>query len=163
MGSNTSPLLAVLDIDGVVADVRHRLHHIAKVPKDWDAFFAAATQDPLLDAGAQLAHELASQYDVTYLTGRPERNRASTQAWLCAQALPEGPVIMRPDRDHRPARLFKRESVASLRRTHTIVVLVDDDPEVVELLRLDGITTTLAEWQPYTDPMRAGQESDGRT
>lgn len=31
--------LAVFDIDGVLADVRHRLPHVQGRPKDWDAFF----------------------------------------------------------------------------------------------------------------------------
>jgi len=31
-----------VSIDGVLADVHHRLHHIARRPKDWPAFFAAA-------------------------------------------------------------------------------------------------------------------------
>ena len=36
--------LAVIDLDGVIADVRHRLHHLKAKPKDWDAFFAAAAR-----------------------------------------------------------------------------------------------------------------------
>ena len=35
--------LAVVDIDGVVADVRHRLHYIEGKPRQWDRFFSAAT------------------------------------------------------------------------------------------------------------------------
>lgn len=31
----------VFDIDGTLADLTHRLHHIQKQPKDWDAFFDA--------------------------------------------------------------------------------------------------------------------------
>jgi hypothetical protein len=34
--------LAVFDLDGVLADVRHRLHFLDRRPKDWDGFFAAA-------------------------------------------------------------------------------------------------------------------------
>jgi hypothetical protein len=30
----------LVDIDGTLADCTHRLHHIQKQPKDWDAFFA---------------------------------------------------------------------------------------------------------------------------
>ena len=37
--------LAIIDLDGVVADARHRLHHLETRPKDWDAFFAAAVDD----------------------------------------------------------------------------------------------------------------------
>ena len=34
--------LAVFDLDGTLADVRHRLHHIEGRRRDWDAFFSAA-------------------------------------------------------------------------------------------------------------------------
>src|SRR5659263_561226 len=43
--------LAVFDIDGVLADVRHRLPHVQARPKDWDAFFAAIGKDPVLPDG----------------------------------------------------------------------------------------------------------------
>ena len=41
----------VVDLDGVLADVRHRVHHVERRPKDWAAFFAAATDDPVLPEG----------------------------------------------------------------------------------------------------------------
>ena len=40
--------LAVFDLDGTLADTRHRLHHLERRPADWDAFFAAARDDPPL-------------------------------------------------------------------------------------------------------------------
>jgi phosphoglycolate phosphatase-like HAD superfamily hydrolase len=155
--------LAVLDIDGVLADVRHRLHHIGTHPKDWEAFFTQAAHDPVLHDGLELARELAVSYEVLYLTGRPERSRAITQAWLATHHLPAGILLMRPDSDHRPARMFKRESMRLLTGDRTVAVVVDDDPEVIEVLRRDGVTTRLADWLPYSDPMRAGQEKDGHT
>ena len=30
----------ICDIDGTLADVQHRLHHLEGDPKDWDGFFA---------------------------------------------------------------------------------------------------------------------------
>ena len=47
--------LAVFDIDGVLADVSHRLPFVARRPKDWDAFFAAAVDDPPFAQGVALA------------------------------------------------------------------------------------------------------------
>lgn len=51
--------LAVFDVDGVLAEVRHRLPHLEGRPKDWDAFFAAAQADPPLTEGVALAVEAA--------------------------------------------------------------------------------------------------------
>lgn len=157
------PPLAVLDIDGVLADVRHRLHHIGRPPKDWERFFTAAADDPPLADGAELARELSHRYEVLYLTGRPQRTRGLTERWLSEHDLPAGTLLMRPDADHRPARMFKRECLRALRETRDVVVVVDDDPEVIRHLREDGFATRLADWLPYADPLRQGQEQDGHT
>ncbi len=53
--SDSQRPLAVFDVDGVLADVRHRLRHVERRPKDWDAFFSAAVDDPPLAQGVALA------------------------------------------------------------------------------------------------------------
>ena len=155
--------LAVIDIDGVVADVRHRLHLIERRPKRWDEFFARSADDPPLDAGVVLVRELAADHDVVWLTGRPERNRALTEAWLAAQGLPGGTLLMRRERDFRPAREAKREQLRRLRADREIAVVVDDDPEVVATLSKDGFPVRLADWLPHSSTLRKAQEREGRT
>ena len=155
--------LAVIDIDGVVADVRHRLHLIQDKPKQWPAFFAAAATDPPLPEGVALVHELAAEHDVVWLTGRPERNRRLTTTWLAAQGLPTEPLLMRKDRDFRPARLAKREELRRLRLDREVALMVDDDPEVIALLEADGVPVRLADWLPHSRTLHKAQEADGRT
>ena len=104
--------LAVFDIDGVLADVRHRLHHLQTRPQHWNAFFLAADRDPLLEEGAARLRAAQAEHEVVYLTGRPERNRALTRTWLAGHGLPTGPLHMRPDDDYRPARWVKRTRCA---------------------------------------------------
>ena len=89
-------MTAVIDIDGVVADVRHRLSHVTGRPKDWGAFFEAAGDDPLLPEGESTVRSLAEVYDIVYLSGRPEWLRAVTERWLARHDLPEGPLLLRP-------------------------------------------------------------------
>jgi hypothetical protein len=155
--------LAVVDIDGVVADVRHRLHFIEGKPRQWDRFFAAADEDPPLAEGVALVKELAVDHDVVWLTGRPERTRRATRTWLAAPELPTEPLIMRPNRDFRPARVTKRDELRKLRADRRIAVVVDDDPQVLELLTAEGFPTLRADWQPHTAPLHDAQESEGRT
>ena len=69
---------AVFDVDGVVADVRHRLRHVARPPKDWARFFSAADRDPPLADGTDLVHRYARDHDLVWLTGRPEWLRPVT-------------------------------------------------------------------------------------
>lgn len=159
---NVRPL-AVFDLDGVLTDVSHRLHFLESRPRNWDAFFAAAADDPPLAQGVELAHRYATGHDVLYLTGRPERTRELTGKWLRHCGAPPGPLHMRPDRDHRPAALFKREQIRLLARTRVIDIVVDDDPAVVTALEAEGIPVQLAHWLPYQRVLRRAQEIEGRS
>src|SRR3954452_6970537 len=119
-------MTAVVDIDGVLADVRHRLRHVTGRPKDWPAFFAAAVEDTLLEEGERTVRALAEVYDVIYLSGRPERLRRATEDWFRRHGLPEGTLLLRPEGDFRPSRVFKAESLRRLARDRTVAVLVDE-------------------------------------
>lgn len=155
--------LAVIDVDGVVADVRHRLHHIESRPKDWVAFFAAADQDPPLAEGVARVRALAEDHDVVYLTGRPEHLRRTTLAWLERHGIPGKDLLMRRGRDFRPARVTKAEELRRLARNRTVAIVLDDDPEVVDALRADGWPVEHATWVPHSRTLRAAQEREGRT
>jgi phosphoglycolate phosphatase-like HAD superfamily hydrolase len=155
--------LVVFDVDGVLADVTHRLHHLTSRPKDWSGFFAAAAQDPPLPEGVDLARELAGDHDVVYLTGRPAHLRGVTARWLADHGLPDGPLVMRRARDFRPARLAKLELLRELAGERTVHVVVDDDAEVVQALEGAGFAVLLATWAPPSRQLRQAQERDGRT
>ena len=60
-------MIAAVDIDGVLADVGHRLRHLEKSPKDWDAFFGAAGDDPVLDEGRRTASALAEGLSLIHI------------------------------------------------------------------------------------------------
>ena len=154
-------MLAVFDIDGVVADVRHRLHHLDR-PKSWQAFFAAAEQDPLLPAGARLVAELAREHDIVWLTGRPAWLRDTTVDWLARFELPGTELHLRPDRDHRPARQFKVDVLRRL-APRGVAAFIDDDPEVITAATAAGFPAVLADWVPRAATLRAAQERYGRT
>lgn len=160
--------VAVFDIDGVLADVRHRLHFVEQRPKDWAGFFAAADADELYHEGARLLRELAADHDIRYLTGRPERLRSLTTNWLAHHGLPTAGLAMRPDRDRRPARMFKHDLLLRwLAEGTQIAVLVDDDPAVIAVVERLGVAALEAAWQhePIHEQQTLwqAQERDGRT
>ena len=163
MRDSEHPLTAVVDIDGVLADVRHRLRHVTERPKDWRAFFDAAPDDPLLDEGERTVRALAEVYDVVYLSGRPERLRAVTERWFQRHDLPPGRLLLRPHDDYRPSRDYKLEALRTLAVDHTVVVLVDDDPRVLDAVRAAGFDVLPATWMGEHTALREAQERDGRT
>ena len=158
---------AVLDIDGVLADVRHRLHHLDQRPKDWTAFFDAAPDDPVLPEGLALARELVTGHEVLYLTGRPERCRGDTEAWLAAHGFPAARLLMRSGRDRRPARVTKIEKLRALESERPVAVLVDDDDRVVAAAVSAGFTVRHATWMTEPPALQQAlfeaQEVEGRT
>lgn len=165
-GRGVRPFAAV-DLDGVLADVRHRLGFVQRRPKDWDAFFAGAPGDALLPEGEAVARRLAEDHEVVYLTGRPERCRADTLAWLERHDLPAGRLLMRRATDRRPSHQYKVEALRRLARERPVDVLVDDDGAVVSAARKAGFMVLAADWMPRSDDEQLtlldAQQSDGRT
>jgi len=166
--------LAVFDVDGVLADVAHRRHHLVR--RDWDAFFAAAADDPALPTGITMAHQCADAgLTVVYLSGRPERLRRPTADWLDRHGLPPGELLLRPDHDRSPATRLKLGVLRSLARRQDVVTFVDDDPEVVDAVRaarppLVSGQVFFADWQTGQRGnadgqrlMRRAQQVEGRT
>ena len=159
----TARPLAVFDVDGVLADVRHRLRHVERRPKDWDAFFDAAADDPALATGVALAQASTEDCEVVYVTGRPERCRADTLAWFTQHGLPQGTLSMRGTRDRRPARIAKLELLRQLAADRVVAVAVDDDLAVCRAYEGAGFTVLRATWMSDQPSLFEAQEGDGRT
>ncbi|MEU8573084.1 LNS2 domain-containing protein [Streptomyces asoensis] len=155
--------LAVFDLDNTLADTAHRQRFLERRPRDWNAFFAAAPQDPPLPQGVALVLAEAEECDIVYLTGRPERCRRDTLEWLAAQGLPEGTLHMRRNDDRRPARHTKLETLRRLARNREVRVLVDDDELVCGDAERAGFTVVLARWTAPSGELRQAQEGEGRT
>lgn len=154
-------MLAVFDVDGVVADVRHRLHHLGR-GRSWDRFFDAADRDELLEEGARLVADLSREHDVVWLTGRPEWLRSVTENWFAEHELPVGELHMRPFGDYRPAARYKLGVLHGLAE-HGIAAFVDDDDEVVRAALAAGFPAVLADWVPRSSVLRNAQDREGRT
>ncbi|MDJ1132665.1 LNS2 domain-containing protein [Streptomyces iconiensis] len=155
--------MAVFDLDGTLADVRNRIHHLEPPHKDWNAFFRAASHDPPLAEGLQLARDWSESCDLAYVTGRPERCRRDTVRWLTAQGLPARDLWMRADNDRRPARVTKPEILRGLAQSRTVAVVVDDDTRVCAAYRAAGFHVIEANWAPRSDDLERAQEETGRT
>src|SRR3954469_9064306 len=72
----------VFDIDGTLADLSHRLHHIEKKPKNWRAFFAASANDKAIAHICDLARHLSKAKPVVFVSGRSAEIRKETEDWL---------------------------------------------------------------------------------
>ncbi|MEV6268715.1 HAD family acid phosphatase [Kribbella sp. NPDC051936] len=157
---------AVLDIDATLSDTSQRIHFLEQKPKDWDSFFAHAKEDAVLDEGLAVATTLATDHEIVYLTGRPERLRRDTEKWLKDNGFPDGKLYMRGNTDRRPSMLMKLGRLKRLAEHRPVAVLVDDDAKVVAAAQKAGYTVMRADWglDPETQPtLFEAQESEGRT
>jgi hypothetical protein len=168
-----------VDIDGVVADVRHRVSYLEEYPPDWMSFFAEAGLDAPLPVGVARVHALVAEgHEIVWLTGRPEWLRATTEAWLAEHGLPVGVLLMRPNGDRRPARRLKSAAVRALAEgrpvfqhvpagPREIVLVLDDDTSVVSTLRAEGWPVEQADWVGLSvegfQRLYRAQEAEGRT
>ncbi|MER5849685.1 hypothetical protein ABT126_22215 [Streptomyces sp. NPDC002012] len=162
MRSDHRPL-AVFDLDGTLADTGHRQHYLEGRRRDWSGFFSAAVDDPPLPEGVRLVLSSAEECEVRYLTGRPERCRRGTVAWLAEQGLPEGRLYMRRNDDRRPARHTKLEILKRLGREREVRMLVDDDELVCDAAEQAGFAVVRARWMKVSPRLEDAQEREGRT
>ena len=154
---------AVIDLDGVLADVTARLHHLEGSRKDWRAFFAGIPGDPPYPEGLAVARELADAHELIYLSGRPEHTRAASEEWLRRHGAPPARLILRGDADRRPARIVKVALLRRLERERQVAVLVDDDPAVCRAARAAGFHVFEASWSRPQPTLFDAQERRGRT
>jgi phosphoglycolate phosphatase-like HAD superfamily hydrolase len=154
--------IAVFDVDGVVADLRHRLHYVEGGWKNWDGFFSEVADDAPLQPGLDLVAELGEQHEIVWLTGRPSWLWRDTVDWMALHGLPHDEVHMRPGGDFRPARRFKLEVLTRL-APRDIAAFVDDDIEVIDAALAAGLPAIFADWLPRDRALRDVQDRFGRS
>lgn len=135
--------LVIADIDGVVADCRHRLRYQAE--KNYDEFYGVKMlDDSVIHNGREMLDRLGRGYLSTdrtttvFLTGRPERTRTMTEMWLKVNYITNGgdEIFMRKDGDYRPSDTVKVEMVKALKKKFgkewdefDHIWFIDDDPK----------------------------------
>lgn len=132
----------IVDIDGTLADCAHRLGHIQKRPKDWDAFFAAAPQDRPIGPVVELVKAMdRAGHKIIFCSGRPGEYLEPTSQWL-HKVFGWWPYLlfMRQLGDRRDDQIVKRELLANIRAAGFDPVLaIDDRSRVVKMWREEGL------------------------
>lgn len=128
----------IVDLDGTCSNAEKRKHLIdGSQKKDWEAFYDACHQDEPFEDIRYLVRSLEHLRHIpVYLTGRVERVREKTLAWLAEHRFPEGKLVMRKDGDYRADNIVKAEmaQVTGLTPENTLLVL-DDRNQVVKMWR----------------------------
>jgi hypothetical protein len=158
-------VILVIDIDGTLANLEHRLHFIDKenpTSEDWDKFFdpELVIKDTPIELSQEALEACADYFDdIVFLTGRIEDLRELTETWL------DEYYGIDPDEDH----LFMRPQSNELTEDTTewadfkkIVfeeeikprypgeefIFIDDTDEILKMLAPYGLTLKAPEcWE----------------
>ena len=129
------------DIDGTLAEVEHRRHHIRNGKKDWISFLSAADKDPIIEPVAKTIRYLAKSVPIICCTGRGEEYRALTENWLYDHNIPYTKLYMRSVGDTRADHVVKLELLHQMRNDgYEPFIAIDDRHSVCIALRQAGIT-----------------------
>jgi phosphoglycolate phosphatase-like HAD superfamily hydrolase len=130
----------IVDMDGTLADVRHRLHYLEGRRKNWKSFFAHMHKDPPNPEIVDMVRKLARDHEIVVVSGRPDTYQQVTEAWLRRYQVPYQEIHMRPAGDHRPDHIVKREILDRLLGAgKKIDLVIDDRPSVCDMWRECGL------------------------
>ncbi len=138
--AHTARDIVLLDLDGTLCDNNHRIQHILKKPKDWDAFHAACDKDRPYPIIHDLVDTLAGFHYIIVVTGRGNEWGTLTDEWLTKHKVYPKFLFMRKAGDKRDDFIIKGE-VLDLLPFKRIAFALEDRDQVVKMYRERGVTT----------------------
>lgn len=136
--------VVLVDIDNTLADCSHRLHHIQKEPKDWDAFFAECDKDTVIEHVRDMVKGFLKRgYSFVFFTARPELTRKTTTKWLWKNLgdwFSDPIIIMRSDTDRRDDDILKKEMLDTHFPDRSVIhCVLEDRPRIIRMYRAEGL------------------------
>ena len=137
----------VFDLDGTLADISHRLHHIERLDKkDWKAFNLACKDDKPIQATINLLQSLYFQREfrfdsyISIWTCRNESVMKQTKRWLEIHNIYYDNLYMRAEFDYRPdIELKGRWLDEAIAIGETPAIIFEDRDKIVDYFRSRGI------------------------
>lgn len=132
--------IVLCDVDHVISNAFWRDDLAAE--RNWDAYHAAAAHDNPVPDVVHMLRALQASHEIIGLTARPEKWRKATTEWLWRNDVPCNELLMRPNRDFRPAAQLKL-ALASERLgvvRDEVALVLDDRADVCEAFAGAGVT-----------------------
>ena len=135
-------LTILFDLDGTLADIKHRRIFLENTPPDWQSFNLAMGDDipnkPIIDLYKTLWE--SAKYDIILISGRNEKHRKITEQWLSCNEVPFSRLMLRADKDSRSDHIIKEEILIQLQNEgKKVLFVVDDRQQVVDMWRRNGL------------------------
>lgn len=135
----------IVDLDGTLADCRHRRRFLDQDPKDWKGFFEAMVDDTpngFIEEIMRWASQGNGQWNckIIFVSGRPGDYLEVTKKWLAKWDIEYDAIYLREKGDYRPDEVVKLEIYKKKIAPHFDVRMVfDDRDKVVKMWRSQGV------------------------
>ena len=129
--------LVLVDVDGTTANGQHREHFVSltngRTKKDWYAYFTEMVYDEPIQHIIDWVNELAKNYTICIVSGRPDTYQLETLYWLRYVAkIHFDYIFMRRGSDNRPDVEVKSDILAKFPKEQIFMIL-DDRPQVCRM------------------------------
>jgi len=135
------------DMDGTLTNVDSILHYVRKNSKykDFDSFHRSSYFSPANQNVVEILFEAADKgFTIVIVTGRNEKYRDVTQAWLDEHNIPyDNNIFMRPENDFRPDTVIKNDIFQQINQYYHMVHFVDDREDISKVWEQNGVQTSL--------------------
>ncbi len=125
--------MVICDIDGTLANAKHRMHYVEGDKKDWKSFFAEVHKDKPIKKIIKMVqdfHKLGNR--IIIITGRNEICREETVKWLKDNDVPFFTLFMRDEEDHREDFVVKNKILETyFDNRNKIIAVIEDRPQVI--------------------------------
>jgi predicted secreted acid phosphatase len=142
------PQAIIIDLDGTLCNVDHRLHHVRTpegVKKNWKAFFDGLKDDTINGWCYDIINKFSGFCKIVYCSGRPDDHKKSTLEWLknhgCWDGTWDPNLYMRSRGDHRQDNIVKEMLLEfEILTRFEPYLIIDDRPSVCRMWRSRGYT-----------------------
>ncbi len=141
----------IVDIDGTLANVNHRVHYVKSTPKEWKKFHSEASNDKVNSWCESIITAMKNNgYKIILVTGRDAPYKDMTISWLSKNNISHDLLYMRPDKDFREDSIIKKEIYeAKIKEFFDVEFVLEDRLQVVKMWRSLGLTCLQCDWGDF--------------
>ena len=132
--------IVIFDLDGTLADIKHRRHFVEGDNNDWDSFYKECVNDSPKPQTIDMFNLLQSAgHTMVICSGRSDVVRKETYQWLRKNNIKPDILFMREDGDFTADDRLKKNWLKVMNKSD-IYCVFDDRDRVVKMWRKEGLT-----------------------
>lgn len=141
----------IVDLDGTLCNVDHRLNYVEKTPKEWKKFHENLVHDNLNHWCYEIIKgQQQLGYKVILLTGRDDTYREETQKWLLENDIKYDLLLMRDATSWKEDSDVKKEFYQKeIQPFYQVLFVIEDRLSVVKMWREIGVTCLQCAWGDF--------------